>query len=67
MNFKIDAIYGALLSSGSNMRAQRSLYALEDVVRKAISDLEETKKSFKSKQIMRIKEELKKALERSDP
>jgi len=60
---KLNAIYG-LLSSPAQLGRQRAggNPELEIAVRKAIGDLEKTKSSFRSKQIMRIKEELSKAL-----
>jgi hypothetical protein len=56
---KIDAIYGILLSYRSNSHRENEL---EKAVKKAIDDLERTKSSFKSKQLMLIKEDLIKAL-----
>ena len=56
---KVDAIYGILSTSGST--AERKM-ELEKVIRKAIDDLDKTKSSFKSKQIMQIREDLIRAL-----
>ncbi|MFZ2655577.1 MAG: hypothetical protein WAX69_11665 [Victivallales bacterium] len=71
LNRKVDSIYNLLLRRG----ASASLPAepidwhnreteLEKAIRKAIGELEMTKTSFKSKQIMRIKDELARVVER---
>jgi len=69
LNRKVEEIHTLLFRSSPSVKSiSQSVNAgwkdaLEDSVRKAIADLEETKRSFKSKQIMRIKEDLIKALE----
>ncbi|GEM_PF-2943024 len=67
---KVDAIYTILadsrtagLPSHDVSPALGSEAKLKRAIRKAITELEMTKSSFKSKQIMRIKEELARAVE----
>ena len=54
----------AYLSNPERERLRRGETELEQAIRKAIVELEGTRSSFKSKQIMRIKEELARALAR---
>lgn len=56
----VEEIRRLIVSFKNDVRAN---IELEVAIRKAIADLEETKKSVKSKQIMHIKEELERALE----
>ena len=70
LNRKVDAIYNLLLRRGVSVSLPMGSIddhsretELEQAIRKAIGELEMTKTSFKSKQIMRIKEELARVVE----
>ena len=65
---KVDAIYSHLLSKSMLSEGSSAVHGreteLEQAIRKAIQELEMTRSSFKSKQIMRIKEELVRVIEK---
>ena len=66
---RVDAIYGLLSGAGASRvslsgsdATHRRETELEGAIRKAIVELDGTRNSFKSRQIMRIREELSRAV-----